>query len=112
MKIRQFALHAAMLAVLALTAFAGSSLIAPSAEARVFVGIHAPVAPPPPHREYRPGRPYAGAVWIPGYWRWAHRRHVWVGGYWAKPPRHYHNWVPGHWRSTPRGWIWIDGHWR
>ena len=112
MKIRQLAFQAAAVAALGLTAVVGGSVIAPPAEARVFVGVYVPVAPPPLRHEYRPVRPYAGAVWVPGYWRWVNRGHVWVGGYWARPPRYHRDWVPGHWRSTPRGWLWIDGHWR
>lgn len=103
---------AARAACLGFALVAGLAAAAPTAEARVYVGIYAPIAPPPPRHEIRPYRPGPAAVWVPGHWRWASHRHIWVNGYWGYPPRHYHAWVPGHWRSTWRGWIWIGGHWR
>lgn len=113
MKLQKASSRAALAALLGLAALAGTSVPgATPAQAGVYVGIYAPIAPPPPRYEVRPYRPYAGAIWVPGHWQWTGRGHVWVGGYWARPPRRYHNWVPGHWRSTPRGWVWVDGHWR
>lgn len=69
------------------------------------------VAPPAPRVEVRPAMPFAGAVWIPGYWQWNGVRHVWVAGRWSAPRAGWH-WQPNHWRHTPRGWIWVPGHWR
>src|SRR6185436_9403014 len=40
------------------------------------------VAPPPPYAEVVPAIPFAGAVWLGGYWGWSGGRHTWVGGHW------------------------------
>jgi hypothetical protein len=69
------------------------------------------VAPPAPIVEVRPPLPFAGAVWIPGYWRWHDGRHVWVGGRWSAA-RAGSVWEPNHWQHTPRGWVHVHGHWR
>jgi hypothetical protein len=39
---------------------------------------------PPPRAEVVVERPYAGAVWVPGHWkwRWWTGSYVWVHGYW------------------------------
>ena len=67
--------------------------------------------PPAPLVEARPVAPFAGAIWIPGYWQWNGYRHVWVAGRWSAPRAGWH-WQPHHWRRTPHGWIWVRGHWR
>jgi len=68
-------------------------------------------APPEPIVEVRPAAPFAGAVWIPGYWRWAGHNHAWVGGHWSAPRAGW-VWEPNHWEHTPRGWVHRHGHWR
>ena len=60
--------------------------------------------PPPPIVEVRPVIPFAGAVWIDGYWGWSAGRHVWVHGRWDHPRKGY-RWEPRRWE--PQG-----GHWR
>ena len=67
--------------------------------------------PPAPIVEVRPAMPFAGAVWIPGYWRWGGHHHVWVGGHWSAPRAGW-SWEPNHWERTPRGWVHRPGHWR
>lgn len=68
-------------------------------------------APPEPIVEVRPATPFAGAVWIPGYWHWNGYRHVWVGGHWSAPRAGF-VWEPHHWVRSPGGWRWAPGHWR
>jgi len=68
-------------------------------------------APPAPIVEVRPAAPFAGAVWIPGYWRWSGHHHVWVGGHYSAPRAGW-TWEPNHWEHTPRGWVHRPGHWR
>src|SRR5262249_18399810 len=68
-------------------------------------------APPEPIAEVRPMAPFAGAVWIPGYWQWNGYRHVWVGGHYSAPRAGW-VWEPHHWQRTPRGWVHVTGHWR
>jgi hypothetical protein len=68
------------------------------------------VAPPAPIVEARPIMPYAGAVWMPGYWNWNGYRHVWIGGRWSAP-RPGWSFAPHAWHHTPRGWVHGGGHW-
>lgn len=58
----------------------------------------APQEPPAVRVEVPPPPPFAGAVWIAGWWTWDGRVWLWVPGAWRLPP-------PGtlHWR-TPR-WL-------
>jgi WXXGXW repeat (2 copies) len=68
-------------------------------------------APPAPVAEAQTAPPFAGAVWIPGYWSWNGAQYVWAPGLWSAP-RPGHVWVSGHWRATHHGWRWGPGHWR
>jgi hypothetical protein len=69
------------------------------------------VAPPPPYQEVVPLMPFAGAVWIGGYWGWSGGRHQWVPGYWERPRAGYryepHRWENrgGHWNLHGGAWI-------
>jgi WXXGXW repeat (2 copies) len=69
------------------------------------------VAPPAPYVEVVPAIPFAGAVWIGGYWGWRGGRHAWVGGRWEQPRPGYgwrqHAWVQqgGHWHLRGGGWV-------
>jgi hypothetical protein len=67
--------------------------------------------PPPAFEEVRPALPFAGAVWIPGYWHWNGGNHVWVAGRYSAPRQGY-RWEPHHWERTPRGWRMNGGRWR
>ena len=62
------------------------------------------VAPPAPYVEVVPVIPYAGAVWIGGYWGWSGGRHVWTGGYWDHPRAGY--------RYQPHAWVQVGGRWQ
>lgn len=69
------------------------------------------VAPPPPYVEVVPAIPFAGAVWIGGYWGWSGGRHQWVPGRWEHPRPGYswraHAWVQqgGRWHLRAGGWV-------
>ena len=70
------------------------------------------VAPPPPYAEVIPVVPFAGAIWLSGYWGWSGGRHTWVGGRWDHPRPGYgwapHRWVPGgggQWHLRGGGWV-------
>jgi len=69
------------------------------------------VAPPPPYVEVVPAIPFAGAVWIGGYWGWRGGRHTWVGGRWEQPRPGYgwraHTWAQegGRWHLHGGGWV-------
>ncbi|MEO6030640.1 MAG: hypothetical protein ABIP61_01865 [Burkholderiaceae bacterium] len=70
------------------------------------------VAPPAPYVEVVPPMPFAGAVWIGGYWGWGAGRHQWVPGRWDRARPGYawrpHVWVQGgggHWHLRGGGWV-------
>jgi hypothetical protein len=69
------------------------------------------MAPPAPYVEVVPVIPFAGAVWIGGYWGWRGGRHAWVGGRWEQPRAGYgwrpHAWVQqgGRWHLHAGGWV-------
>jgi hypothetical protein len=99
-------------AVLGCAAFTALSLIGADQASAINIDFQiGPQGPPPPRVEHPWGRPYPGAVWIPGYYQWTHGRYVWVAGYYTYPPRPGSHWVgpayvvrggvyyyhPGHW---------------
>ena len=61
------------------------------------------VAPPAPYVEVVPVIPFAGAIWLGGYWGWNGGRHSWVPGRWDQPRAGYG------WR--PRTWVQQGGRW-
>jgi hypothetical protein len=78
-------------------------------------------APPPLQAEVIGTAPYAGAVWVRGYWVWIHGGYVWTPGHWAQPaapvqvevvgvaPYPGAIWVRGYYGRFGR---WHPGHWR
>jgi hypothetical protein len=76
-------------------------------------GVVVDVAPPAPYVEVVPAIPFAGAIWIGGYWGWGSGGYHWVPGRWDHPHPGYswrpHVWVQqgGHWHS--RGGAWVRG---
>ena len=65
-------------------------------------------APPPaPQYEVVPVVPFAGAIWLGGYWGWGGGRHHWVPGRWDRPRAGFfwapHRWVPFQGRWQLRG---------
>jgi hypothetical protein len=68
------------------------------------------VAPPAPYYEPVPVVPFAGAVWINGYWGWSGGRHVWVGGRYEHARPGY-SWQPHRWVYQDRRWHLHEGHW-
>ncbi len=90
-----------------------SLLVVMTTVALLFAGCAATVrvAPPAARVEVYGEPPFAGAVWVGGYW--AHRggEYAWVPGRWERPPRPHARWVPGHWEERRGGWVWQKGHW-
>jgi hypothetical protein len=69
-------------------------------------------APPAEIVEVRSPVPFAGAVWIPGYWHWNGGSHIWIAGRWSAP-RPGFVWEPHHWARMPNGGYRMEaGHWR
>jgi hypothetical protein len=60
-------------------------------------------APPPMQMEVVPPLPFAGALWIGGYWGWEGGRHRWMPGHYTRP-------VPGQ-RYVPHQWEQQGGRW-
>jgi hypothetical protein len=72
--------------------------------------VIANVPPPAPYVEVVPALPFAGAVWIGGYWGWRNGRHEWVGGrYEAARPGFA--WEPHHWVQHDNRWHLEGGAW-
>ncbi len=69
------------------------------------------VPPPTPYAEVVPVVPFAGAIWLGGYWGWSGGRHQWVPGRWDRPRPGYgwapHRWEPrgGQWHLHGGGWV-------
>jgi hypothetical protein len=72
--------------------------------------VVADVAPPAPYVETLPPPPFAGAVWINGYWGWRGGRHVWVGGRYEHPRPGY-TWSPHRWVQHDGRWHLEEGRW-
>ena len=68
------------------------------------------VAPPAPYVEVVPLVPFAGAVWIGGYWGWSGGRHSWVQGRWERPRPGY-AWHPHRWEQRGGQWHLNQGGW-
>lgn len=63
-------------------------------------------SPPRPYVEVVPAAPFAGAIWINGYWGWSRNRYEWVPGRYEHPRSRHH------WRDQPRGgWSQEGGRW-
>jgi hypothetical protein len=73
--------------------------------------VYTEVPPPPPVVEVRPALPYYGAIWVPGYWNWHHRRHHWVRGRWERP-RHGYVYEAARWERQGNRWACRTGGWR
>lgn len=75
------------------------------------VVVTADIAPPAPYAEVVPAMPYAGAVWLGGYWGWGGGRHQWVPGRWDAHRPGYawrpYAWAPhgGRWQLNAGGWV-------
>jgi len=67
-------------------------------------------APPPMLVEAPPPMPYAGAVWVGGYWVWQ-GNWVWAHGQWMGPPQPDYVWVHPYYEHRGDEVIFIDGHW-
>jgi len=86
----------------------GGTYGGPPPEAPLAV-VEAP--PPAPLVEVIPVMPFAGAVWVGGYWGWVGGRHTWIAGNWVAPRPGYgwqpHRWVPvqGRWHLMAGGWV-------
>ena len=68
------------------------------------------LAPPAPYVEVVPALPFAGAVWIGGYWGWYGHRHQWVPGRWDHPRPGY-RWRPHAWVNQGGRWHLHGGGW-
>jgi hypothetical protein len=67
-------------------------------------------APPPMLVEMPPPLPYAGAVWVGGYWVWE-GNWVWAAGHWMAPPQPNYAWVHPYYEHRDSGVVFITGHW-
>jgi hypothetical protein len=73
--------------------------------------VYAPVAPPAPYAEVQPVIPFAGAIWINGYWNWGGGRYSWVPGRYERSRPGY-SYEPRRWTQSSRGGWQMGGGWR
>ncbi len=73
-------------------------------------GVVVDVAPPAPYYEQVPVAPFAGAVWIGGYWGWNNGRHAWVPGRYEHARPGY-GWEPHRWVQHDNRWHLEGGGW-
>lgn len=88
-----------------------SLISAPSASARVFVGISVGYAPPPLVWYTQPICSGYGYYWVPGYWGYGPYGYYWVPGAWVWPPRIGFLWTPGYWGWRTGYYWWHPGYW-
>jgi hypothetical protein len=83
------------------------------AQAQIHIGLGIRIGPPAPVHEVIVERPFSGAVWIPGFYRWhaAHRSYVWVPGRWTRMPRPGVVWIPERWERRRGEWVFYEGRW-
>lgn len=67
-------------------------------------------APPPMLVEAPPPLPFAGAIWIGGYWVWE-GNWVWAAGRWAPPPQPGYGWVHPYYEHRGNLVVFVTGHW-
>ena len=73
--------------------------------------VFADAAPPAPYVESIPIAPFAGAIWIGGFWDWSGGRHVWRPGHYERPRPGFIYRQPG-WTHGPDGrWMLHRGGW-
>lgn len=73
--------------------------------------VTAEVAPPAPYVETIPVAPFAGAVWIGGFWDWSGGRHVWRPGHYERPRPGFSYRQPGWTHGSDGRWMLHRGGW-
>jgi len=68
-------------------------------------------APPPLRVEVRPPRPFAGAIWVGGYWWWSGVRYEWTRGHYVRPHPGY-RFVAPRWVRSGGRYYHVRGHYR
>ena len=107
-KVLAVSLWAALLSACVVAPYGQQPAYYPAAGVAPGVVVDAP--PPAPYMEVVPAIPFAGAIWIGGYWGWNGGRHEWVPGRWEHPRPGYawrpHAWVHqgGRWHLHEGGW--------
>ena len=94
--------------------------VEPAPQAVVSVYVEPPIAqpapilvgwaPPPMLVETAVPMPFAGAVWVGGYWVWE-GNWVWAAGHWMAPPQPNYAWVHPYYEHRDGGVVFITGHW-
>jgi hypothetical protein len=68
--------------------------------------------PPAPQEMPTSAQPFAGAVWVPGYYVWQNNQYTWLPGRWERPPEGRSVWVAPRWERRDNGYAFIEGYWR
>jgi hypothetical protein len=74
--------------------------------------VYTTVAPPAPYVEPVPVAPFAGAIWIDGFWDWSGGRHVWRPGHYEHPRPGFHYRSPAWSHGGDGRWMLQRGGWR
>lgn len=83
----------------------------PEADISAGLTVQAPYDPPPPRDESRSPQPFAGAVWVGGFWQWNGAAFVWIPGSWRVAPGVGVRWQVPYWRPRARGVVFVPGRW-
>jgi hypothetical protein len=73
--------------------------------------VVANVAPPTPYMETIPVAPFAGAIWIGGFWDWSSGRHVWRPGHYERPRPGFSYRQPSWTHGSDGRWMLHRGGW-
>ena len=83
----------------------------PNAAAYGDAPVYATTAPPAPIMEVQPALPFAGAIWIGGFWNWSGGRYAWTPGRYERPRAGY-RYEPRRWSQGSGGRWQLGGGWR
>ncbi len=81
-----------------------------------FAQIHLSInfGPPPPRREIRVRAPFAGAIWVAGFYLYndGARKYEWQPGRWEAPPAPNQVWVRPRYIRRSGHYDFYQGHWQ
>jgi WXXGXW repeat (2 copies) len=93
--------------------FAASLACTPPPPVRdpTFEGMWLEAAPPAPLPDVIADPPWAGAIWLAGFWSWSGIDYVWVPGQWEES-RPGWRWTPHRWERRGPRWRFVPGRWQ
>ncbi len=70
----------------------------------------AEASPPSPLPEMIGEAPWAGAIWVAGFWSWDGVQYVWLPGRWEQDHPGW-RWLAHHWERRGVRWHLVPGRW-